>query len=138
MELNIAVASPEDYEPKTIIVKSANREAGQVGIDMLVTRGPGLAVDGSDAVYTDGWVPAGQEAEKEKRIAALLPYQVTTELMARAKPDAVFMHCLPARRDEEVSAEVLDGSQSIIFDQAENRLHVEKALLYLLMSGTSA
>jgi ornithine carbamoyltransferase len=137
--MNIAVASPEGSEPKAIIVKSANREASQSGIELTITRGPGLAVDGADAVYTDGWLSPGEGAGgSEAERAALLPYQVTAEMMARAKPDAVFMHGLPAHRDEEVSAEVLDGPQSIVFDQAENNLHVQKAVLSLLIGGSSA
>ncbi len=86
-------------------------------------------------MYTDVWASMGQEAEAQQRKAILRPYQVHAALMARAKPDAVFMHCLPAHREEEVTSEVLDGPQSIVFDQAENRLHVQKAVLYLLMHG---
>jgi ornithine carbamoyltransferase len=131
--MDIAVASPDSLEPKAIIVKSANREAKQSGSNIVVTREPGAAVEGADAVYTDSWVSMGEEARAEQKKTALEPYQVDAALMAKAKPDAVFMHCLPAHRGEEVTPEVLDGPQSIVFDQAENRLHVQKAILYLLM-----
>jgi ornithine carbamoyltransferase len=131
--MDIAVATPQGLEPKAIIVKSANREAKQSGSHIIVTDDPSAAVEGADAVYTDGWVSMGQEAEAEQKKAALEPYQVNAALMAKAKPDAVFMHCLPAHRDEEVNSEVLDGPQSIVFDQAENRLHVQKALLVSMM-----
>jgi ornithine carbamoyltransferase len=131
--MDIAVATPAGLEPKAIIVKSANREAKQSGSNIIVTNDPGAAVEGADAVYTDVWVSMGQEAEAEQKKGALKPYQVDAALMAKAKPDAVFMHCLPAHREEEVTSEVLDGPQSIVFDQAENRLHVQKAILYMLM-----
>jgi ornithine carbamoyltransferase len=131
--MDIAVASPDGLEPKAIIVKSANREAKQSGSNIVVTREPGAAVEGADAVYTDSWVSMGEEARAEQKKTALEPYQVDAALMAKAKPDAVFMHCLPAHRGEEVTPEVLDGPQSIVFDQAENRLHVQKAILCLLM-----
>jgi ornithine carbamoyltransferase len=131
--MDIAVATPGGMEPKAIIVKSANREAKQSGSNIIVTHEPGAAVEGADAVYTDVWVSMGEEAEVEQKKSTLKPYQVDAALMAKAKPDAVFMHCLPAHREEEVTSEVLDGPQSIVFDQAENRLHVQKAILYLLM-----
>jgi ornithine carbamoyltransferase len=131
--IDIAVATPKGYEPKAIIVKSANREAKQSGSSIIVTHEPAAAVEGADAVYTDVWVSMGQEAEADKKKVAFKPYQVNANLMANAKPDAVFMHCLPAHREEEVTSEVLDGPQSIVLDQAENRLHVQKALMVLLM-----
>src|SRR3990172_3388138 len=131
--MHIAVATPQGYEPKSIIMKSVQREAQQVGVQVTLTEDPGVAVEGADAVYTDVWASMGQEAEAEKRKGIFRPYQVNASLMARAKPDAVFMHCLPAHRGEEVSAEVIDGPQSIVFDQAENRLHVQKAILHFLL-----
>ncbi|MEE9179353.1 MAG: ornithine carbamoyltransferase [Vicinamibacteria bacterium] len=133
--MHMAVATPKAYEPKSIIMKSVQREAQKVGVQVTLTEDPGIAVEGADVVYTDVWASMGQEAEAEQRKGILQPYQVNASLMARAKPDAVFMHCLPAHREEEVSAEVLDGPQSIVFDQAENRLHVQKAILHLLMKG---
>lgn len=131
--MHIAVATPQGYEPKSIIMKSVQREAQQVGVQVTLTEDPGVAVAGADAVYTDVWASMGQEAEAEVRKGIFRPYQVNASLMARAKPDAVFMHCLPAHRGEEVSAEVIDGPQSIVFDQAENRLHVQKAILHFLL-----
>ena len=131
--MHIAVATPQGYEPKSIIMKSVQREAQQVGVQVTLTEDPGVAVEGADAVYTDVWASMGQEAEAEVRKGIFRPYQVNASLMARAKPDAVFMHCLPAHRGEEVSAEVIDGPQSIVFDQAENRLHVQKAILHFLL-----
>jgi len=131
--MHIAVATPQGYEPKSIIMKSVQREAQQVGVQVTLTEDPGVAVAGADAVYTDVWASMGQEAEAEVRKGIFRPYQVNASLMARAKPDAVFMHCLPAHRGEEVSAEVIDGPQSIVFDQAENRLHVQKGILYFLL-----
>jgi ornithine carbamoyltransferase len=100
-----------------------------------VTGDPMDAVQGADAVYTDVWTSMGQEEESEARHAAFQGYMVTADMMAAAAPDAVFMHCLPAHRGEEVEAEVIDGPQSIVFDQVENRLHVQKAILALLMGG---
>jgi ornithine carbamoyltransferase len=131
--MDIAVATPAGMEPKAIIVKSANREAKQSGSNIIVTHEPGSAVEGADVVYTDVWVSMGQEAEAQQKKSTLEPYRVDAALMAKAKPDAVFMHCLPAHREEEVTSEVLDGPQSIVFDQAENRLHVQKAIMCLLM-----
>ncbi len=131
--MHMAVATPEAYQPKSIIMKSVQREAQKVGVQVTLTEDPGIAVEGADVVYTDVWASMGQEAEAEQRKGIFQPYQVNASLMARAKPDAVFMHCLPAHREEEVSAEVLDGPQSIVFDQAENRLHVQKAILHFLM-----
>ena len=131
--MHIAVATPQGYEPKSLIMKSVQREAQQVGVQVTLTEDPGVAVEGADAVYTDVWASMGQEAEAEVRKGIFRPYQVNASLMARAKPDAVFMHCLPAHRGEEVSAEVIDGPQSIVFDQAENRLHVQKAILHFLL-----
>jgi ornithine carbamoyltransferase len=98
-----------------------------------VTNDPASAVEGADAVYTDVWTSMGHEAEADKRVPDFTPFQVNSKLLAKADNRAVFMHCLPAHRGEEVTAEVLDGPQSVVFDQAENRLHVQKALLLLLL-----
>jgi ornithine carbamoyltransferase len=133
--MHMAVATPKDYQPKSIIIKSVQREAQKVGVQVSLTEDPGEAVDGADVVYTDVWASMGQEAEAERRKGIFQPYQVNASLMSKAKPDAVFMHCLPAHREEEVTAEVLDGPESIVFDQAENRLHVQKAILLMLMKG---
>jgi len=133
--LSISVASPQGYEPNQLIVKSANREAQRLGTPLPeVVSDPYAAVEGADVVYTDVWTSMGQEGEAEARLAAFEGFSVTPELMASANPEAVFMHCLPAHRGEEVMAEVADGPQSVIFDQAENRLHAQKAVMMLLMA----
>jgi ornithine carbamoyltransferase len=133
------VAAPSGYEPNQLIVKSAVREAQKVKTPPpVVTADPMEAVRGADVVYTDVWTSMGQEAEADARRQAFEGYMVTPEMMATAAPDAVFMHCLPAHRGEEVAAEVIDGPQSIVFDQVENRLHVQKAILILLMGGATA
>jgi ornithine carbamoyltransferase len=134
----VRVAAPGGYEPNQLIVKSTVREAQKLKAPVpVVTADPMEAVSGADVVYTDVWTSMGQEAEAETRRQAFQGYMVSAELMAAANPDAVFMHCLPAHRGEEVAAEVMDGPQSIVFDQAENRLHVQKAILMLLMGGTA-
>jgi ornithine carbamoyltransferase len=130
------VAAPGGYEPHQLMVKSSVREAQKLKTPPpVVTADPLEAVQGADAVYTDVWTSMGQEAESEARRQAFQGYIVSAELMAAASPAAVFMHCLPAHRGEEVAAEVIDGPQSVVFDQVENRLHVQKAILMLLMGG---
>ncbi len=134
--VEMKVAAPNGYEPNQLIVKSAAREAQKVKTaPPVVTADPMEAVQGADVVYTDVWTSMGQEAEADARRQAFQGYMVTPEMMAAAAPDAIFMHCLPAHRGEEVAAEVIDGPQSIVFDQVENRLHVQKAILILLMGG---
>jgi ornithine carbamoyltransferase len=135
----MSVASPAGYEPNQLIVKSAAREAqkGRTPAPEVMSDAR-EAVKGADAVYTDVWTSMGQEAESEARHAAFEGYIVDQTLMSRAKPDAVFMHCLPAHRGEEVAAEVMDGPRSIVFDEAESRLHVQKALMALLMGPPPA
>jgi ornithine carbamoyltransferase len=130
----IAVACPQGYEPNPLILKSAVREAQKAGGPVPeVTQDPMVAVRNADAVYTDVWTSMGQETESQARVQAFQGFMITPKMMAAARKDAVFMHCLPAHRGEEVSAEVMDGPQSIVFDQAENRLHVQKAAMILLM-----
>jgi len=134
--LTMSVASPEGYDPNPLIVKSAAREAQKAGTPApVITRDPMEAVAGADVVYTDVWTSMGQEGESEARVGAFQGYTVSSEMMAAAGPEAVFMHCLPAHRGEEVAAEVIDGPQSVVFDEAENRLHVQKAVLILLLGG---
>jgi ornithine carbamoyltransferase len=134
--LSMAVATPPGYEPNQLIVKSATREAQKSGAPTpIVTRDPRAAASGADVIYTDVWTSMGQEAEAETRAAAFEGFTVDADLMSVAKPDAVFMHCLPAHRGQEVTAEVIDGPRSVVFDQAENRLHVQKAILMLLLGG---
>jgi ornithine carbamoyltransferase len=137
--VEMKVAAPSGYEPNQLIVKSAAREAQKVKTPPpMVTADPMEAVQGAHVVYTDVWTSMGQEAEAEARRQAFQGYMVSPEMMAAAAPDAVFMHCLPAHRGEEVAAEVIDGPQSIVFDQVENRLHVQKAILILLLGGSVA
>ena len=129
----ISIAAPSGFEPDPDIVKQAEEDATETGARFFLTNDPPEAVEGADAVYTDVWASMGQEEEKEKRAKIFASFQVNRELMARAKPDALFMHCLPAHRGEEVTDEVIDSSQSVVFDQAENRLHVQKIIMLLLM-----
>jgi ornithine carbamoyltransferase len=132
---SIRVATPPDYAPDPQIVSDAQEIAEETGADIQLLTDPYEAVAGADAVYTDAWVSMGQERETDERARIFPPYQVNSELMAQAVPDAVFMHCLPAHRGLEVTDAVMDSEQSLIFEQAENRLHVQKAILYLLLGG---
>jgi len=129
----ISIAAPAGFEPDPDIVKQAEEDATETGASFFLTNDPSEAVESADAVYTDVWASMGQEEEKEKRAKIFASFQVNRELMATAKPDALFMHCLPAHRGEEVTDEVIDSSQSVVFDQAENRLHVQKIIMLLLM-----
>lgn len=133
--MHVRVGCPEGYEPLPGVVEQARRLAERNGACIELTRDPREAVAGADVVYTDSWVSMGQEAERELRIRVFPPYQVNARLLQYAKPDAVVMHCLPAHRGEEITDDVMDGPQSIIFDQAENRLHAQKALLVALIRG---
>jgi ornithine carbamoyltransferase len=136
--LRMSIASPAGYAPKEMLVKIAAREAQRLGRPgPEVIEDPMAAVEGADVVYTDVWTSMGQEEETEARLAAFEGFCVTPEMMAAAAPEALFMHCLPAHRGEEVAAEVVDGPQSVVFDQAENRLHTQKAVLMLLLSDHS-
>jgi len=130
---HMAVATPPGYEPKIEIYKKAEEEGKETGASFSLTNDPEEAVREADAVYTDAWASMGQEKERKERARIFPHFQVNQKLMAMAKPGAVFMHCLPAHRGEEVTEEVLDSSQSIVYDQAENRLHVQKAIMLLLM-----
>jgi ornithine carbamoyltransferase len=133
-----SIGCPKGYEPNPLIFKSAQREAQKLGSPAPeVTQNAFEAVAGADVVYTDVWTSMGQEAEAEERVSAFQGYSVTTKLMSAAGRDALFMHCLPAHRGEEVAAEVIDGPQSAVFDEAENRLHVQKAVLVTLMGENS-
>ncbi|MBX6353691.1 MAG: ornithine carbamoyltransferase [Thermoflavifilum sp.] len=136
--MNIRVACPSGYLPLPPIVEEAKRAAVQNRTQVLVTTDPLRAVEGADVIYTDVWASMGDEAEAEERKAIFQPYQVNDELASYAAPDYVFMHCLPAHRGEEVTADVIDGPHSIIFDQAENRLHAQKAILAALLADAGA
>jgi ornithine carbamoyltransferase len=137
--MRFSIGCPTGYEPNPLIYKSAVREAQKGGSPPPeVTADPLEAVAEADAVYTDVWTSMGQEKESKKRLADFQGFQVTPEMMAAAAPAAVFMHCLPAHRGEEVAADVIDGPQSAVFDEAENRLHVQKAILVTLMGDRAA
>jgi ornithine carbamoyltransferase len=136
--MQMSVGCPKGYEPNPLIFKSAVREAQKLGSPIPeVTQDPLQATADADVVYTDVWTSMGQEAEARERIAAFKGFAVTPQLLVGANPEALFMHCLPAHRGEEVAAEVIDGPQSVVFDQAENRLHVQKAILVTLMGAAS-
>lgn len=132
---SIRLAGPAGYGPDPHILADAQDMARETGATIEIMQDPHEAVAGVDAVYTDTWVSMGHEAESEKRLKLFAPYQVNDELMSGAAPHAVFMHCLPANRGREVTDPVIDSSQSVVFDQAENRLHVQKAILLLLLGG---
>jgi ornithine carbamoyltransferase len=130
--MHVSVAAPAGYAPAAHVVARASELAATTGGSVSVHESPADAVAGADVVTTDTWISMGQEDEKAKRIADFSGYTIDDELMAQAKPDAIFLHCLPAYRGYEVSASVLDGPQSVIWDEAENRLHAQKALLVWL------
>ncbi|MGB6430102.1 MAG: ornithine carbamoyltransferase [Candidatus Acidiferrales bacterium] len=130
---HLRVASPAGYAPDPQIVAEARRTAKETRGKIELFRSPQEAVAGAQAVYTDVWTSMGQESETDERAAKFAPYQVNDELMSLAAPDAVFLHCLPAHRGAEVTDAVMDGPRSIVFDQAENRLHVQKAILLKLL-----
>jgi ornithine carbamoyltransferase len=131
--MHVHVGHPEGYAPDAGIVARAEKLAAGSGGSVLVTTDAVEAVRGADAVYADVWASMGQEAEAAQRLAVFRPYQVTSELFGHAADDAIFLHCLPAHRGEEVTAEIIDGPASRVFDQAENRLHAQKALLARLL-----
>ncbi|SJN11013.1 Ornithine carbamoyltransferase [Leucobacter sp. 7(1)] len=134
--MHIRVAGPEGFHPRADIVADAERIAAQTGGSVTVLTDPVVAVTGADAVITDTWVSMGQEDEKAERVATFGAYRVTPELMAHAASDAVFLHCLPAYREFEVAPEVIDGPQSVVWDEAENRVHAQKALMAWLLART--
>jgi len=131
--MHVRVATPEGYRPRPEIVESARHDAKTAGTSIEFFTRPDEAVRGAHVVYTDVWASMGQEAEAQQRVKAFAGYEITPEIMALADKDAIFMHCLPCHRGEEVSAAVVDGGSSVIFDEAENRLHVQKAIMLLLM-----
>jgi len=131
--MRVFLASPSAYRPNPSVVEEAAALAETTGGTVEVVVDPREAVEGADAVYTDVWVSMGQEAEREQRLEDLGPYQVNGELMAVADRRAVVLHCLPAHKGEEITEEVFEGPQSVVFDQAENRLHVQKAILAMLL-----
>ena len=131
--MHVRVACPADYLPDERVVADADAIAVQTGGSVTIFTDPLEAVAGADVVVTDTWVSMGKEEEKAARVAALSAYKVDADMMALAKPDAIFLHCLPADRGYEVTSEVIDGPQSVIWDEAENRLHAQKALMVWLL-----
>ena len=132
---SIRIATPKGYAPNAQIVADARKIAKQTGAQIELLNDPRAAVGGADAVYTDAWASMGQEHEAAQRTEIFQSYQVNRQLMTEAAPHAAFMHCLPAHRGEEVTDVVMDSDNSVIFEQAENRLHVQKSILYLLLGG---
>lgn len=135
MGMTVAVATPPGYEITEDVEDLATGFVRESGGGIELTYEPGEAVAGADVVYTDVWTSMGQEDEAAERLLALQPYQVNTELIGTAKEDVIVMHCLPAHRGEEITDEVADGSHSVLFDQAENRMHAQKAILAKLLGG---
>lgn len=131
--VSVTVGCPPDYRPDPEIVAQAERIGAETDAAITLTASPNAAVAEADAVYTDVWTSMGQEHETARRRPVFAPYQVNPELMRQAAPGATFMHCLPVHRGEEVTADVVDGAASVVFDQAENRLHVQKALILTLL-----
>ncbi|MBH0055327.1 MULTISPECIES: ornithine carbamoyltransferase [unclassified Salinibacterium] len=131
--MHVRIACPEDYLPLADVVADAEKIAASTGGSISILTDAAEAVTGADVVVTDTWVSMGKEDEKAARVASLGAYKVDTALMALAKPDAIFLHCLPADRGYEVEADVIDGPQSVIWDEAENRLHAQKALMIWLL-----
>jgi len=131
--VHLALATPPGYEPNAEVVQWARTRGAETGCTIVLTHNPVDAVKDADAVYTDVWTSMGQEAEKDLRLKLFRPFQVNDELFAHARPDAIFLHCLPAHRGEEVTDAVIESPRSVVFQQAENRLHAQKAIMLNLM-----
>jgi ornithine carbamoyltransferase len=131
--MDIACASPKGYEPQGWIVENAKKNAAYMGSKVVITNDPVEACKDADIIYTDVWASMGQEKEAQERNQRFTGFQVNNQLVSNAKDDYLFMHCLPAHREEEVTNEVVDSANSIVFDEAENRLHVQKAIMALVM-----
>ncbi len=136
--MHVRVGSPPSHQPDPTIYAEAEKIAAATGGSVRATTDPAEAIACADVVITDTWVSMGQESEKEARLALFGPYSITTDAMALADPEAIVMHCLPAYRGLEISADVLDGPQSVVWDEAENRLHAQKALLVWLLANSEA
>ena len=132
--MNMVCACPEGYQPDPVIFREACEEAQKTGCTIEIEEDLFKAAKGADVLYTDVWASMGQEGEQSIRKEALGDYQINAELLKVARPDAIVLHCLPAHRGEEITDDVIEGPQSVVFDQAENRLHVQKAIMALLMS----
>ncbi len=133
--MNFIAITPLGLHPNVKVVKAAREIAASTGAEIELSTDPAEGVGGADAVYTDVWISMGQEAERETKTKAFAGFQVNADLMKMANPGALFMHCLPAHRGEEVTDEIMDSPQSIVFDQAENRLHSQKAIIYTLLEN---
>ena len=133
MSMDISVATPVGYECDVLVTERAKETAKQTGSCVVITNDPSEAMQDADVVITDTWVSMGQESEKQERIKIFKDYTVTEQLFSKAKDDAIFMHCLPAYRGYEVVPEIIDGPHSVIFDEAENRLHAQKAVMAFTM-----
>ncbi|KJF19609.1 ornithine carbamoyltransferase [Rhodococcus sp. ACPA4] len=136
--INVTICGPEGFEPAQWILDAARKRAEETGATITVTRDPQKAAAGADALVTDAWTSMGQENDGLDRVGPFRPYQINADLLALADPKAVVLHCLPAHRGEEVTDEVLDGPQSVVWDEAENRLHAQKALLVWLLEQRTA
>lgn len=133
--VDVTIACPKEYAPDARVLHFARAAAEETGTELQVVHDPEIAVEGVHAVYADVWASMGEESEHEARAAALAPYQVTESLLALAQPGAIFLHCLPAKRGEEVAAAVIDGPQSVVWQQSANRLPTEEAVLLMLTKG---
>ncbi|MCX7845250.1 MAG: ornithine carbamoyltransferase, partial [Dictyoglomaceae bacterium] len=131
--MDVICSSPKDFYPNLEILKRAKEISKKTGARIEIIEDPKEAVKDADVLYTDVWISMGQEEEREKRLKTFPPYQLNSKLLSLAKEDVIVMHCLPAHRGEEITNDVMDGPNSIVFDQAENRLHVQKAILALLI-----
>lgn len=131
--MHVSVASPEGFEPKKDVVDEAKKFADVSHGSITITNNPEEAVKQADVIYTDVWASMGQEAEHDKRVKIMMPYQINDRMVSFARKDVLVMHCLPAHRGEEITDSVIDGSNSVVFDQAENRLHAQKGILSLLI-----
>ena len=133
--LNLNIATPKGHEPDKKVLKEAKEIAKKTKAEIYLSNNPQQAVEGADIIYTDVWTSMGQEKEHQNRLKTFKNFQINSVLLKRAKKDALVMHCLPAHRGEEITDQVIDGKQSIAYDQAENRLHVQKAILLLLLGN---
>ena len=135
MGANLAIALPRGYEPSEEILKDVKVLSKESGAKISLSNNPFTAIKNAHAIYTDVWVSMGQEKQREQRVRDFQPFQVNAAIIGKAPKDAIVMHCLPAHRGEEITDDVIENPRSAIFDQAENRLHTQKALLYLLMTA---
>jgi ornithine carbamoyltransferase len=133
MGMNVVICSPSGFEPDPEVTRLSRLDASKTGASINIQDDPVEAVKTADVIYTDVWTSMGQEEEYEKRLNSFKRYQVNSALLENAKEDVLVMHCLPAHRGEEITDDVIDGPRSIVFDQAENRLHVQKAIMALVM-----